>query len=83
MYMARGKWYQLHYGMDARGRLQQGAATIYKIDIGQDKAEDGCQTRFESKRKLKVLMDQIVKEKRDQAFTGMARHTSSTTNLNQ
>ena len=27
---------------------------------GHDKDEDGCQTRFEIKRKLKVLMDHIV-----------------------
>jgi len=54
------KWYQLHYGMDEHGRLQQGAATIDDEDNGHDKDEDGCQTRFESKRKLKVFMDHIV-----------------------
>ena len=75
------KWYQLHYGMDEHGRLQQGAATIDDEDNGHDKDEDGCQTRFESKRKLKVFMDHIVMGKHDQPFTHMARHTSSATNL--
>ena len=75
------KWYQLHYGMDEHGRLQQGAATSDDEDNGHDKDEDGCQTRFESKRKLKVFMDHIVMGKRDQPFTNMARHASSATNL--
>jgi hypothetical protein len=67
--------------MDEHGRLQQGAATIDDKDNCQDKDEDGCQTRFEIKRKLKVFMDHIVMGKHDQPFTHMARHTSSTTNL--
>ena len=75
------KWYQLHYGMDEHGQLQQGAATIDEEDIGQDKNEDGCQTCFESKRKLKVFMDRIVMGKHDQSFLHIARHTSSATNL--
>ena len=62
------KWYQLHYGMDEHGRLQQGAAASDDEYNGHDKDEDGCQTRFESKRKLKVFMDRIVKGKRDQSF---------------
>ena len=73
------KWCQLHYGMDEHGRLQQGAAASDDEDHGHDK--DGCQTRFESKRKLKVFMDHIVMGKHDQPFTHMARHTSSATNL--
>jgi hypothetical protein len=75
------KRYQLHYGMDEHGRLQQGAATSDDEDSGHDKDEDGCQTRFEGKRKLKVFMDHIVMGKPDQPFTHMARHTSSATNL--
>ena len=51
------------------------------VVLSHDKDEDGCQTRFESKRKLKVFMDHIVMGKHDQPFTLMARHTSSATNL--
>ena len=78
-----GTWnrYHLHYGMDEHGRLQQGAATSDDEDNGHDKDEDGCQTRFESKRKLKVFMYHIAMGKHDQSFTNMARHTSSSTNL--
>ena len=57
------------------------AATIYDEDNGHDKAEDGCQTRSESKRKLKVFMGHIVMGKHDQPLTHMARHTSSATNF--
>jgi hypothetical protein len=67
--------------MDEHGRLQQGAATIDDEDNGHDKDEDGCKTRFESKRKLKVFMYHIAMGKHDQSFTNMARHTSSSTNL--
>ena len=79
------KWYQLHYGMDEHGRLQQGAPASddedHGHDHGHDKDEDGCQTRFESKRKLNVFMYHMVMGKHDQPFTHMARHTSSATNL--
>jgi hypothetical protein len=68
------KWYQLHYGMDEHGRLQQGAAASDDEDHGHDKDEDGCQTRFESKRKLKVFMDHIVMGKHDQPFTHGTAH---------
>ena len=70
------KWYQLHYGMDKHGRLQQGAATSDDTDNGHDKDKDGCQTRFEIKRKLKVFMDILSRErtrKRLQARHGTHR----------
>ena len=43
--------------------------------------EQGCQTRFESKRKLNVLMDQVARGRHDHVFTCMARHTLSANNL--
>ena len=60
--MAPEKWYQLHCGMDENGRLQQGVATSDDEDNGHDKSADGCQTRFESKRKLQVFIDHISRE---------------------
>ena len=80
------KWYHLHYGMDEQGRVQ-GVVTSDEEDNDKDKDKDkdgdeqGGQTRFESKRRLKWFMDQIAQGKHDHAFTCMARHTSSATNL--
>ena len=75
------KWYRLHYGMDEQGRFQQRAMTSDKEDKGKNVEEQGGQTRFESKRKLAWFMNQIASGKHDQAFTRMARRTSSSTNL--
>ena len=59
------KWYQLHYGMDAQGRLQQWAATSDEEDKVKDGEEQGCQTRFESKRKLQSFMGQVALGRHD------------------
>jgi hypothetical protein len=76
------KWYQQNYDMDEHGRLSHDAASS---DGDEDKPNqiesDTHQTRFESKRKLKMLVDQIARGKHDHAFTCMARHTSSAINL--
>lgn len=70
--------------MDGQGRVQ-GVVTSDEEDNDKDKDKDGDeqggQTRFESKRRLKSFMDQIAQGKHDHAFTCMARHTSSATNL--
>ena len=43
--------------------------------------ESGAQTRFESKRRLKIMMDQVAKGKYDTSFVSMARAHSSSMNL--
>ena len=67
--------------MDEQGRLQQGVATSDAEDKDQDGEEQGCQTRFKSKRKLKSFMDQVARGRRDHSFTCMARHMLSANDL--
>ena len=56
-------------------------ATSDEEDKDQDGEEQGCQTRFESQRKLQSFMDQVARGRRDHSFTCMARHTLSANNL--
>ena len=78
------KWYLQNYGMDEHGRLHKNADALSSDEEDEKKNQidnEPNQTRFESKRKAKALVDQIGKGKHDHAFTCMARHTSSATNL--
>ena len=75
------KWYKVHYGMAEQGRLQQGVATSDEEDKDKDGEEQGCQTHFESKRKLQLFMDQVARGGHDHSFTCMARRTLSANNL--
>ena len=56
-------------------------ATIDEEYNDKDGEEQGCQTRFESKRKLQSFMDQVALGRHDHSFTCMTRHTLSTNNL--
>ena len=61
--------------------LQQGVETSDEETKDNDGEEQGCQTRFESKLKLKSFTDQVARGKHDHSFTCMARHTLSANNL--
>ena len=75
------EWYKEQFGMDEHGRVAQGADSSEEESDGEGQQKEGHQTRFESKRKLKLFMDQVAKGKHDNSFTSMARHTSSATTL--
>ena len=74
------RWFNMTYGMDEHGRMSNVADTDSEDDK-HGKDDSGPQTRFESKRKLKLLMDQVAKGKFDTAFCAMARQHSSSLNL--
>ena len=78
------KWYHAMYGMDDHGRIGtqiDDEAGEQEPDKANDDEESAQQTRFESKRKLKQLLDALAKGKHDHAFVCMARTTSSSMNL--
>ena len=75
------KWYHAMYGMDEHGRMStQMQASDEDGDKDKDD-EEGAQTRFESKRRLKHLLDAIAKGKYEHSFMCMARTTSSAMSL--
>ena len=55
------KWYQAMYGMDEYGRINNTDSSDSEDEKKMKEEEPGAQTRFESKRRLKLLMDQIAK----------------------
>ena len=74
------KWYNATYGMDQQGRVNNTDSSD-SDDENKTKDESSSQTRYESKRKLQLLMDQVAKGKYDTSFVSMARATSSSLNL--
>ena len=74
------RWFQGMYGMDEHGRISN-AESSDSEDEKKKEDEPGPQTRFESKRKLKIFMDQVAKGKFDTAFVSMARAKASSVNL--
>ena len=75
------RWYHGMYGMDEHGRINNTDPSDSEDDTKKNEDEPGPQTRFESKRKLKLFMDQVAKGKHDTAFVSMARAKSSSMTL--
>ena len=74
------KWYQEMYGMDEHGRLNDKQTESESEQEPTDR-QDGTHTRFESKRRLNILLDAMAKGKHDTAFVSMARQNGASTHL--
>ena len=77
------QWYQGVYGMDEHGRISNTDSSDSEDEQKNKNKddEDGPQTRFESKRKMKLFMDQVSKGRFDTSFVSMARAKSSSMHL--
>ena len=76
------KFYGEMYGMDEHGRMNATDSSESEDHQEQNTQDEGPQTRFESKHKLKLLMDGVAKGRHDTMFVSMTRVVGSAVNLN-